>query len=233
MTRPTVLRLVPPTASAAPAHVGEERSPPEPTPSSRGGHRALAALPDGGLVALAAQGDSAAAECLYRRHASFALNLATRIAGTTNEAEDVVHDAFLRAFQRLDRLREPAAFRMWLGTIVVHGVRSRLRREKLRRLLGLADSRGSQPVDLDRIASPTASPATRAELAQLYALLGTLPADERIAWTLRHIEGHELEEAAGLAGCSLATVKRRIQRAQAHLDAHFVTVTPHETEGGR
>lgn len=211
MTRPTVLRLVPPTASAAPAHVGEERSPPEPTPSSRGGHRALAALPDGGLVALAAQGDSAAAECLYRRHASFALNLATRIAGTTNEAEDVVHDAFLRAFQRLDRLREPAAFRMWLGTIVVHGVRSRLRREKLRRLLGLADSRGSQPVDLDRIASPTASSAG----------------------TLRHIEGHELEEAAGLAGCSLATVKRRIQRAQAHLDAHFVTVTPHETEGGR
>jgi len=227
MPRPTLLRLVTPPAGTASSHpVAEELVVPESAPSSRGGHRALAGLPDAALVALASGGDSAAAECLYRRHAAFAMNLAARVAGNASDVEDVVHDAFLKAFQKLERLRDPAAFRMWLGTIVVHGVRSRLRREKLRRVLGLSQARGAMPVELDRIASPSASPATRAELAQVYALLGTLPADDRIAWTLRYIEGHELEEAATLAGCSLATVKRRIHRAQAHLDTHFVEVEP-------
>ncbi|MBM4359260.1 MAG: RNA polymerase sigma factor [Deltaproteobacteria bacterium] len=167
-----------------------------------------------------------AAEALYRRHAPFALNLAARVAGTSTDIEDVVHDAFLRALQKLDRLRKPAAFRMWLGSIVIHGVRSRLRRERLRRLLGLSEARGAQPIEIDRIASPSASPAVRAELAQLYALLGTLAADDRIAWTLRNIEGHELEEAAALCDCSLATVKRRIARAQRYIDAHFVDAGP-------
>ena len=82
-------------------------------------------------------------------------------------------------------------------------------------------SRG-EPVDLDAIASPDASPHVRAQLAQIYALLRTLSADDRIAWTLRYIEGHELESVAELTRCSLATVKRRISRAQQFLDEHFV-----------
>ena len=43
-----------------------------------------------------------------------------------------------------------------------------------------------------------------------------------IAWTLRAVEGHELEMVAQLTQCSLATAKRRIARAQQWLDAHFV-----------
>ena len=50
-----------------------------------------------------------------------------------------------------------------------------------------------------------------------------LPADERIAWTLRHVERHRLENVAALVGCSLATAKRRIGRAQAFLEEHFVS----------
>ena len=87
-------------------------------------------------------------------------------------------------------------------------------------ILGLG--RGADPIDLDSLASPAASPHTRAQLAQIYALLRTLPTDERIAWTLRAVEGHELEACAKLTGCSLATVKRRISRAQRFLDDTFV-----------
>jgi RNA polymerase sigma-70 factor (ECF subfamily) len=82
--------------------------------------------------------------------------------------------------------------------------------------------KSSEPVDLDAIASPDASPHTRAQIAQIYALLRTLPTDERIAWTLRAVEGHDLETVARLTRCSLATVKRRISRAQRFLDDHFV-----------
>jgi RNA polymerase sigma-70 factor (ECF subfamily) len=56
----------------------------------------------------------------------------------------------------------------------------------------------------------------------VYALLQTMPADDRIAWTLRHVERHRLEAVAELSECSLATAKRRISRAQRFLRDHFV-----------
>jgi RNA polymerase sigma-70 factor (ECF subfamily) len=192
----------------------------EPVRSERRSRAIYADLPDAQLVALGAAGDVRALEFLYRRHAPFAINLATRIEGSPRDVEDIVHDAFLRAFERLRDLTDRAAFRGWLGAIVVHAVRSRMRRGKLLNLLGLG--RASEPVDLDALTSPDASPHVRAQLAQIYALLGTLPADDRIAWTLRAIEGHELEAVANLTRCSLATVKRRIARAQRFLDDHFV-----------
>jgi len=177
------------------------------------------ALDDAQLVSLARDGHVGAFEALYRRHAAFALNVAVRIQGNPGDVEDIVHDAFIRAHQRLAELREPSLFRSWLGSIVVRLVRTRMRRRRLLTALGLASV---EPVDLDSIAAPDASPEVRAQLAQIYALLRTIPSDERIAWTLRYIERHRLEVVADLVGCSLATVKRRISRAQAFLAEHFV-----------
>lgn len=174
---------------------------------------------DAELVARSRQADIKAFETLYRRHAGFALNLAVRIQGNAADVEDIVHDAFVRAYQRLTELRDGAAFRPWLGSIVVRLVRSRLRRRRLLRVLGLSVP---DPVELDAVASTDADPEARALLAQVYALLQTLPPDDRIAWTLRYVERHRLEVVAEIAGCSLATAKRRIQRAQRFLGDHFV-----------
>lgn len=176
-------------------------------------------IPDATLVARVADHDAVAFELLYRRHAAFALNLAVRIQGSTQDVEDVVHDAFLRAHQRLGELRDVSAFRAWLGSIVVRLVRTRLRRRRLLSVLGIANP---DPVDLEAIASQDANPESRAELAQIYALLQTLPPDERIAWTLRYVERHRLEGVAELTGCSLATAKRRIAKAQRYLEQRFV-----------
>ena len=189
----------------------------------------LAELDDEKLVALARENDALAFEALYRRHAAFALNLAVRIQGSAADVEDVVHDAFLRACTRLGELREAAAFRSWLGAIVVRLVKSRLRRRRLVSALGLGG--GVDPVDLDTIASTDASPEARAQLAQIYALIQTMPANDRIAWTLRYVERHRLEAVAELSGCSLATAKRRISRAQRFLNEHFVPPYADDGEG--
>lgn len=204
--RPQRLRLVGGT------EVATRRRPREDGPTSE--------LDDAALVALARDGHVAAFESLYRRHVGFALNVAARIQGNAHDVEDVVHDAFVRAHERLHELREAALFRSWLGSIVVRLVRTRLRRRRLLSALGVG---GQEPVDLDAIAAHDASPEVRAQLAQIYALLRTVPADERIAWTLRYIESHRLEVVADLVGCSLATVKRRIARAQQFLTDHFVS----------
>jgi RNA polymerase sigma-70 factor, ECF subfamily len=235
----TQLRLVGGTSSPlpAPARPAASPEPPlalesleEPPPSSRlssrGGisaHDERRDMPDAQLVVHGMQGDNGALEVLYRRHVSFAIHLATRIEGSDRDVEDIVHDSFLKAFERLRDLTDRAAFRSWLGAIVVHAVRSRLRRTRLMNVLGIG--RASEPVDLDAIASHDASPHARAQIAQIYALLRTLPTDERIAWTLRAVEGHDLETVARLTRCSLATVKRRIGRAQRFLDDHFVDAT--------
>jgi RNA polymerase sigma-70 factor (ECF subfamily) len=171
------------------------------------------------LVTRARRAEGSAFETLYRRHAEFAFNLAVRIQGSSSDVEDVVHDAFLRAQERLADLRDSAAFRPWLGSIVVRLVRTRLRRRKLLGALGLTSP---EPVDIDSIAAVDADPEARALLAQVYALLQTLSADDRIAWTLRYVERHRLETVAVMMDCSLATAKRRIARAQRFLSEHFV-----------
>jgi len=176
-------------------------------------------LSDAEIVGRVQNGDMAAFEALYRRHAAFALGLAVRIQGSGVDVEDVMHDAFVRAHSRLGELKDASLFRAWLGSIVVRLVRTRLRK---RRLLGALGLTAPEPVDLEAVASADASAESRVLLAQVYALLQTLPAEDRIAWTLRFIERHRLEGVAELMDCSLATAKRRIQRAQRFIADHFV-----------
>jgi RNA polymerase sigma-70 factor, ECF subfamily len=214
------LRLIPGGADNAAS--------PEPISGSVDGHAPAAgteAAPDAAglidarLVRRLLVGDQGALEELYRRHAAFAFNMAVRLQGHSNEVEDLVHDAFLKAHAELAALRDGSAFRAWFGSIVVNQVRARIRRGRVLRGLRLV---APEVVDIESIASPSAGPDVRAQLAQVYALMRLLPADERIAWTLRHVERHRLEEVAELVGCSLATVKRRLLRAQRFLDDHFV-----------
>lgn len=203
-------------ASAAQSHLRLVAGGDEGEPSSS---NPLGQLDDAQLVRLVRQADSRAFEILYRRHAEFAFNLAVRVQGSGADVDDVVHDAFLKAYHHLSELRDPSRYRSWLGAIVVRLVRTRIRRRRLLSALGMGTS---ETVDLDAIASDEASPESRAQLAQVYALLQTMPASVRIAWTLRYIERHRLETVAELIGCSLATAKRRILKAQRFLQSHFV-----------
>ncbi len=218
--------------------VGEDKTPwaeadarPSSVPPSRARRGAVAALcemPDKNLVALALADEPLAKEALYRKHVAFAMRVAIRIEGSSRDVEDIVHDAFVKVLTRLADLTDPSAFRSWLGSIVVFAVRSRMRRARLMTALGLG--RTAEPVDLDALMTSDASPHVRAQLAQVYALLRTLPTDDRIAWTLRCVDGNELEVVARLVQCSLATVKRRVSRVQHFLEEHFVDTNTQATK---
>lgn len=171
---------------------------------------------DAELVALARAGDRRAFEGLYRKHGKYALSLAVRVQGNATDVEDILHDAFLRIHGRLDHLRSGDAFRPWLAKVVVSLVRSRMRRRRVRRMLGLSDV---EAIDLDALSAPQASPETRAQLAEVYGSLRSVTLEQRICWVLRYVEGRKLEDVAQLADCSLATAKRRIAAVQQHLMA--------------
>lgn len=172
------------------------------------------------LVERIARGDRWAEEAFYRRHVALVQTTVRRLLGRSAEAEDVVQDAFVTAFEIWDQLREPEHAKNWLLTIAVRKVHRRFRRRRLLRLLGL-----DQPTDdatLESLARSDLGGEARAELSLLDRVLARLPAEARIAWMLRHVEGASLEEVAVLCECSLATAKRRIALANAMVSQHVL-----------
>ena len=176
-------------------------------------------LSDAQLVALARVGERKAFERLYRRHAPYVLALAVRMQGNAADAEDIVHDAFMKVSSRLEELRNGDSFRFWLAKVAANLVRSRLRKRRLLGALGLTDA---EPIDLDLLVTPEAGPEHRVQLAQVYESLAEVTVEQRLAWVLRFVEGYKLEEVAELRGCSLATAKRWIATAQERISAGVV-----------
>ncbi len=170
------------------------------------------------LVVRALGGDRWSRDVLYRRHVHYLLGIAIRLLSSRTEGEEVVQDTFVVAFQQLGKLRDPAALRSWLARIAVSLVQRRLRRDRLRRLLGL--DRGFDDASLEALAAPSLRPDDRAELALADRVLRRLPSGLRIAWMLRHVEGLPLAEVASACDCSLATAKRRIAAAGAEMARH-------------
>jgi RNA polymerase sigma-70 factor (ECF subfamily) len=150
-------------------------------------------------------------EDVFRTYSAYVARVALRLLGRDDEVDDVVQDSFLAAHRGLKNLRDPAGMRGWLATVTVRVCRRKLRLRRMWSMVGLEDAGAHLP-------SREASPEARALLVHLYSLLDRLPADERIAWVLRHVEGEQLEAVARLCGCSLATAKRRIAAAQARLE---------------
>lgn len=183
----------------------------------------IAEIGDAALVLAVRGGDRKAEERLVLRYASLLASIAARLLGSRQDAEDVTQDAFTEAFTRLERLRDPAAFRPWLIRITVLRVRGIIRRRRIARALGIGVL--VSDVTLESTAAPTTSADVRAELALLDRVLDRLPTDLRTAWMLRHVEGLELAEVADACACSLATIKRRIARADLRVQQHVCMTT--------
>lgn len=202
-----------PHAVVSPLH-----SPPEHASELGERQRRVQEPEDAVLVGRALDGDRWAEEALYRRHVDAVAAMAARLLGRRAEAEDVVQDTFVVVLEQLGDLREPRQFRSWLLKVAVHQAHRRFRRRRLRKALGL--DRQIDDTRLAVLAKSGNDPEVVSELARLDAALARLPAQPRIAWMLRYVEGMRLAEVASACGCSLATAKRRIARADARVRAH-------------
>jgi RNA polymerase sigma-70 factor (ECF subfamily) len=148
----------------------------------------------------------------FRTYSAYVAAIGLRLLGRSEEIDDLVQDVFVRASRGLGALREPAALKGWLATITVRVAQRRLRGRAVWRVLRL-----DTEYDYRMAPTPGCSPEQRAMLAETFRLLDTIPARERLAWSLRHLEGESLERIAELTRASLATVKRRIAAAGARL----------------
>jgi RNA polymerase sigma-70 factor (ECF subfamily) len=153
-------------------------------------------------------------ELVFRKYSRYVAAVAYRLLGRDDEVDDVVQEVFLQAVRGLQRLREPEAVKGWLATVTVRVAGRKLRMRKVRGLFGLEDRQ-----EYEQVAGRETPADERALLARVYRLLDDeLSVGERLAWTLRYVEGEQLDAVARICGVSLATAKRRIAAAQGKLE---------------
>lgn len=172
------------------------------------------------LVMRAQRGELAAFNQLVLRHQDAAYSLARRFLGSAEAAEDATQDAFLRAYNALDRFRG-GRFRAWLMQIVANACRDELRRRQRRPTRSLDEARDDpgQP-DLD---PPDAGPTPEGAAEQddlrrvLESALFQLPDEWRLIVVLSDVHGYAYDEIAASTGLPLGTVKSRLSRARGRL----------------
>lgn len=150
----------------------------------------------------------AAERRLLDAYAGLVERMLFRILGDVRSLEDLVQDVFARVFSRIDDVREPKALKAFITGVTVFVAREALRKKRRHRWLAFFASD-----EMPEVAA-SADPEARQGVRAFYRALETLDADDRLAFTLRIVEGQELTEVAAACKVSLATVKRRIQRAE-------------------
>lgn len=177
------------------------------------------------LVARARQGDRAAFDVLVERYTPQVFNIALRITGSREEAEDCVQDAFIRAFSALSRFRGEAAFSTWLYRVAVNAAN-----DAARRLSGtpiptssLGDGNpDDEAPDLDRLAQSSADSDSNPERAALAGqrrrvvleAIRSLPEHHRTVIVLYDLQGLSYDEVGRVIGARIGTVKSRLNRAR-------------------
>lgn len=171
---------------------------------------------DAALVARARAGDQDAFRGLVERHSRAVFRLAYRMTGNEHDAEDVVQEAFLRAYRRLDGFEARSQFGSWLHRIAANCaydlLRSRARRDA-EPLEGEAGEAGGWE------APPSAAPSADRLVwggevrRRLRAAMGRLSELEKAAFVLRHFEGMSMEEIGGVLGVETNAAKHTVFRA--------------------
>jgi len=172
-------------------------------------------------------GSAAGLEFLMAEYEVRALRLAYTITGDRASADEVVAEAFLKAYRNIDRFDADRRFGPWFLKIVTNEAlqltRKAKRAERLRALLGRQERRQPDPVELAE---------TNEVRRQVIAAVRDLPADQRAAITLRYLLDMDEKSVAETLGLPLGTLKTRLHRARARLrerlGGDLRVVTPEE-----
>jgi RNA polymerase sigma-70 factor, ECF subfamily len=187
------------------------------------------------LVHASQDGDVAAFGELVKRYDRKLFRIAHHVTQNPQDAEEVVQDAFLKAFQNLARFRGDSKFSTWLIRITLNQGLMRLRQRRVTREVSLENNPcsedGNLPFDLADWAPNPEQLYRAAELkAILRKALRKLSPESRMVFVLRDIEGLSLEQTAEALGLSVGAVKARSWRARLQLRERLSRYF-HETKG--
>lgn len=170
---------------------------------------------DAALVRRARDGEFDAFEMLFERHRTLVYRFAYQMVPRRDDAEDIVQEAFVRAYQNLDRYRDEAKFTTWLLRIVTNLCTDQARMSQRRTALEQQEAQGA--LDWMTIGT-TEDPVQnleedRRKIALRKALLA-LPNHHRTVIILRDLEEKEYSEISQILGCTIGGAKLRVLRAR-------------------
>lgn len=171
------------------------------------------------LVERVQQGDKKAFELLVAKYQRKLMRLVSRLIHDHAEAEDVVQEAFIKAYRALPNFRGESAFYTWLYRIGINTAKNHLVSQGRRAPTSTeADAEEAETFieadGLRDINTPESLLASKQIAATVNSAMMTLPEDLRHAITLREIEGLSYDEIAELMVCPIGTVRSRIFRAR-------------------
>jgi RNA polymerase sigma-70 factor, ECF subfamily len=174
------------------------------------------------LVQAAQGGDITAFEQLLKRYDRNVFRIAQHITQNREDAEDVVQDAFLKAYQKLDQFQGNSKFYTWLVRIAVNEALMRLRKRKSDKTVSMDDDveteEGTMPREFADWSPNPEQQFGQSELSDILArTIQGLPASFRTVFVLRDVEGMSTEETAEMLGLSVPAVKSRLLRARLQL----------------
>jgi len=179
------------------------------------------ALPDEDLIRAAVAGDDVAFRELLERYKKRAFGVAIGIVGDADEAQDVVQDAFIKAYQNLKEFRFGSNFYTWFYRLLVNQAIDRWRKTSRAATVSLEEawlSEESSPADSVAFPkTPEGLTANRELAAALSRAIGALPEYHRAVIVLREVDGLAYEEIAEVLKCSVGTVMSRLHYARAKL----------------
>jgi RNA polymerase sigma-70 factor (ECF subfamily) len=174
------------------------------------------------LVNAAKKGDVTAFEELVRRYDRNVFRIANHITQNREDAEDVVQDAFLKAYSNLGQFQGQSKFYTWLVRIAVNEALMRLRRRRPERMVSLDEDVKTEDDSVPReVADWSPNPEQLYGQGELKEILTKtiqgLPASFRTVFVLRDVEGLSTEETADALNLSIPAVKSRLLRARLQL----------------
>ena len=174
------------------------------------------------LVQAAKRGEVAAFEDLVRRYDRNVFRIAQHITQNREDAEDVVQDAFLKAYENLDQFQGQSKFYTWLVRIAVNEALMKLRKRRPERMVSLDEEVKTEDDALPReVADWSPNPEQQYTQAELRDILSRtiqgLPPGFRTVFVLRDVEGLSTEETAEALDLSIPAVKSRLLRARLQL----------------
>ena len=153
----------------------------------------------------AQRSDTRAFERLYRMHVDRVYGLCLRMTGNRSEADDCTQEAFIQAWNKLDRFRGDSAFSTWLHRIAVNAVLGRMRKSKREQdRIHTAAELASSPVSI----------GDSGHLRDLSDAVDRLPQGARHVFVLNAIYGYSHEEAGTMLGIAVGTSKAQLHRAK-------------------
>lgn len=147
-------------------------------------------------------------EALYRRHSPAIFGLALRMLQNRADAEDILQEIFLQAYDRLPSFEGRSAFGTWLYRLSVNRCLDHLRSR------GSKEQNRTEPLtpELPGRASPSALRGLELERA-----IGELPPSSRAAFLLHHVAGFDHKEVGEMMGIAVGTSKSLVHRARTRL----------------